>query len=234
MSLQELFQADADKGFAPDKDFGAWLQQENSTFGANVESDVNVVAAAAYAVWSTASENTLQVLLENLIDPNTGRPAFNEVEVKNALNQLYNHQEVVTIVVEASKKWQTTGVVISPSIQITTTYKGGSWTANPATGMVDANGNGTYVAKSGYTMPGAQEGALIGRVVQSETLISAPFLLGNSGMVPSELSGELQFCINDDLNHVYGDGFADNVGSVTIDVQSSGLSESVGGNPKSS
>lgn len=70
------------------------------------------------------------------------------------------------------------------------------------------------IAKPGYTLPGANEGALVGRVGSYGT----PFLLGDMGAVPPGQSGELQLCINDDLEGRYGIGLADNQGALTVQV----------------
>jgi len=71
-----------------------------------------------------------------------------------------------------------------------------------------------YIAKPGYTLPGANEGALCGKVGESGEV----FLIGKEAQVPAGLSGNLFLCINDDLNGKYGPGFSDNEGSVTVAV----------------
>ena len=70
-------------------------------------------------------------------------------------------------------------------------------------------------AQSGYTMPGQNEGALIGKV--GDTV----FLIGRNVTIPSTLSGTLELCINDDLDgqYGYGAGFSDNQGAIEISVE---------------
>lgn len=85
--------------------------------------------------------------------------------------------------------------------------------------MVDGRGNPVYIAKSGYTLPGASEGALIGRVGSAGT----PFLIGDLAQIPAGQQGELQLCINDDLDGRYGVGLKDNQGALTVRVEFGGL-----------
>lgn len=92
---------------------------------------------------------------------------------------------------------------------------GGQWTANPATGMVGAAGNPRLIAKPGYALPGQPEGALIGRIGNS----GVPFLVGNQVQLPRGQQGELQLCINDDLDGRYGAGLSDNLGSLSVEVR---------------
>ena len=90
----------------------------------------------------------------------------------------------------------------------------GKWLARPVGGMVDGNGSPGLIAKAGYTLPGANEGALIGRVGSGGT----PFLVGDLAAVPPGQTGELQLCINDDLEGRYGIGLGDNQGALTVQV----------------
>lgn len=133
---------------------------------------------------------------------------FNQQDVNAALNALYPIQ--VNVTVQANIAWQDTGVTVSAGTGISVTYVSGLWTANPYTGFVTSVGNPSYIAKPGYTLQGAYEGALIGRV--GENL----FLIGAGATVPAGLSGPLQLCINDDLNGIYGPGLRDNTGSVNM------------------
>lgn len=118
--------------------------------------------------------------------------------------------------VQASIKWQNTGVLVEAGTPVTVAYHSGLWTANPNDNggeLYDASGNPYFIAaQAGYTMPGQNEGALIGKV--DETV----FLIGLGTRVPSNLQGELQLCINDDLNAIYGAGFADNIGCITVKI----------------
>lgn len=118
--------------------------------------------------------------------------------------------------VVAASKWQRSGIQVTAGTATTISYVDGLWTANPNDNqgqLYDAAGNPTFIeAKPGYTMPGENEGALIGRIGDST------FLVGNGITIPSGLSGELELCINDDLNGEYGAGFTDNKGIVVMQV----------------
>jgi hypothetical protein len=95
-------------------------------------------------------------------------------------------------------------------------YLSGLWTANPNDNngeLYNAAGNPTYInAKSGYTMPNENEGALIGKIGQTV------FLIGMGATTPAGLSGNLELCINDDLTGEYGAGLADNIGSIVMQI----------------
>ncbi|WP_343744315.1 hypothetical protein [Chitinophaga sp.] len=123
---------------------------------------------------------------------------------------------VSPVTVQANIAWQNTGVVLTAANKATIKYASGLWTANPQDNggqLYNAAGNPVFIAaKQGYTMPGQDEGALIGRVGNTV------FLVGMSATVPSGLSGEIQLCINDDLNGLYGAGLTDNIGSVTVSI----------------
>lgn len=120
-----------------------------------------------------------------------------------------------TVQVQANQAWQGTGVQVNGQSWQLAVCSGGQWTANPATGMVGAAGNPGLIAKPGYTLPGQPEGALIGRIGNS----GAPFLVGNQAQLPRGQQGELQLCINDDLDGRYGAGLRDNLGSLAVEVR---------------
>lgn len=119
-----------------------------------------------------------------------------------------------SVTVQAKSKWPDSGISIEKGDRVIVRYTGGRWTANPETGFVDANGNSEFIAKPGYTLPGANEGALCARVGESGKVV----LIGDEGQVPSDSSGKLYLCINDDLNGEYGPGFSDNEGAVTVTI----------------
>jgi len=57
-------------------------------------------------------------------------------------------------------------------------------------------------------------GALVARVGSNGV-----FLVGDGPTsTPAGQTGRLYLCINDDLNHVYGAGLADNAGSIVVKV----------------
>lgn len=120
------------------------------------------------------------------------------------------------ISIMADKKWQTTGVKLTPDRQAKISYVGGFWTANPNDNrgsLYGASGNPTYInAKEGYTMPNKNEGALIGKVGDQI------FFIGDGATTPVGASGTLSICINDDLEGVYGAGCTDNEGFINVEV----------------
>lgn len=116
--------------------------------------------------------------------------------------------------VSAKTKWVDSGMNINAGDAVELRYSGGTWEASPASGFVDANGNPNFTAKQGYTLPGKNEGALCGRIGPDGNV----FLVGKKTGFTADTSGELYFCINDDLNGEYGAGFSDNIGSVYVTV----------------
>lgn len=136
-----------------------------------------------------------------------------------AADVLANELKASTVTVQANQPWQGTGVQLNGISAQLVRYVSGRWSASPAGGMVDGRGNPVYIAKSGYTLPGASEGALIGRVGSAGT----PFLIGDLAQIPAGQQGELQLCINDDLDGRYGVGLQDNQGALTVRVEFGGL-----------
>lgn len=176
----------------------------------------------------TALQVGTQVLVEFPTVPKAemlgvlGYAGFATADAESAVEHLYGSSETIDVV--ARDNWQNTGVMVDAGQPTTVTYVSGQWTANPATGMVDAAGNPQYVAKPGYTLPGSQEGALIGWIgkpgaVEGEVVSAySPFLIGNGATVPMGQSGFLFLCINDDLNQEYGMGLEDNEGVITVQI----------------
>ncbi len=119
-----------------------------------------------------------------------------------------------TCTIPANAKWVDSGMNINTADSVEVRYNGGMWSANPDTGMNDADGNSTYIAKEGYTLPGRNEGALCGRIGETGEV----FWVGNVCQLPQGAAGNLYFCINDDLDGRYGAGFSDNIGEVTVNV----------------
>jgi hypothetical protein len=133
---------------------------------------------------------------------------FQLADAQGAVNILYPTQ----VAIQSTQPWQETGVTLTGT-QATTIACAGTWTADPATGMYGAEGNPLYIAKPGYTLPGSPEGAMIGQVGANP-----PFLVGSSAAAPTGQAGMLSLCINDDLDHRYGAGLADNSGSITATI----------------
>ena len=124
---------------------------------------------------------------------------------------------VIPVTCRADVKWQNTGIEITAGETTNVIYSSGNWTANPNTNNGELYGPDGVPqhtpAQSGYTMPGQNEGALIGKV--GDTV----FLIGRNVTIPSNLSGTLELCINDDLDGQYGAGFSDNQGAIEIRVE---------------
>ena len=119
---------------------------------------------------------------------------------------------IPTFVVESKKVWPSTGYSVPAGSKIVVTWLSGEWSANPAWGiLVNGNGNPGYPnAKPGYALPGAPEGALVGKIGNQA------FLIGNTGVVPANLAGMLFLAINDDVNGIYGPGYTDNIGALKV------------------
>ncbi|ALK30373.1 hypothetical protein [Burkholderia plantarii] len=133
---------------------------------------------------------------------------FDENTATDAVNILYP----IAVTIHADQYWQNTGLIVTGR-QLTQIAAAGSWTANPATGMVGPNGNRGLPAKSGYVMPHEPEGALVGRIGDH-----APFLVGERTQVSPGQAGALQLCINDDWDGRYGAGLKDNIGTLRVEV----------------
>lgn len=145
-----------------------------------------------------------------------------------------NNEVYKSINVQANIGWQRTGIQVGQTLTYTFTYEFGHWTALPSSNnnkLYDANGCvGLKIPENqtGYPVPGANMGALVGRIGQS----GKPFLIGdgpfslspaienipNPALPPIESheSGELFLCINDDIGGAYGAGLTDNIGSVSV------------------
>ncbi len=114
--------------------------------------------------------------------------------------------------VPANVIWLKTSLELNGTARSVTVKATGQWTANPATGMVGPDGNAEYTAKPGYTLEGAREGLLVGKVETDGEV----FPLGSDGIVPAGSVGDLYLCINDDINAIYGVGFPDNEGVIKV------------------
>ncbi len=122
----------------------------------------------------------------------------------------------VDFTVESTEPWQNAGYV-NAGKQYIIEYVGGLWTANPNVNqgnLYDANGSSIVASQIGYPMENQSEGAMVGRIGSNP-----PFLIGNGPVTtPSGQTGQLQVCINDDLNGLYGKGLADNEGAITVSI----------------
>ncbi|WP_202182990.1 hypothetical protein [Chitinophaga solisilvae] len=176
----------------------------------------------SYAVPGNSQPSTYKAIYITVAVGNNARAGLHGVYVTNvgqprsvAMPALLS---VTPVTVQSTIAWQNTGVVLNAGNRATIKYTTGLWTANPADNggkLYNAAGNPSFfAAPPGYPMAGQNIGALVGRV--GNTI----FMVGLEATVPPNLSGELQLCINDDLNKQYGAGLTDNIGavSVTIDV----------------
>jgi len=135
-------------------------------------------------------------------------PSMNQL-VKEKIGAINTNCEV-----SAKVKWVDSGMSINTGDQVELRYAGGIWSVSPDSGFVDAAGTSKYIAKPGYTLPGANEGALCGRIGPDGDV----FLVGKKVDFTAKTTGELYFCVNDDLDGRYGPGFNDNEGSVYVTV----------------
>ncbi|ETS29346.1 hypothetical protein BB987_15720 [Photorhabdus temperata] len=158
-----------------------------------------------------------QMLLDPKVYPATtrselvsalGGAGFQAQEIELAANILCP----VTLSVLANKPWQKSGVTVNTSQTTTITYLSGTWSFNPQYSRCQAEGDRAHIAQQDYTLPGQPVGALVGRVGRTV------FLISREASVPSGLSGELQLCINDDLEGRYGAGLTDNEGALEVKI----------------
>lgn len=119
---------------------------------------------------------------------------------------------VFDLEVAANVFWVDTGLVVDGELPVSLRTKSGSWTANPATGMVGPTGHLDLIAKPGYRLPSAPEGLLVGQVG------TAVFPIGDGAVAPAGATGRLYLGINDDLTGEYGVGFTDNEGSMRVEI----------------
>jgi hypothetical protein len=119
---------------------------------------------------------------------------------------------VLDLEVAANVPWVDTGLMVGGDLAVSLRPTSGSWTANPATGMVGAAGHPGLIAKPGYVLPGALEGVLVGQVG------ATVFPIEDSVAIPAGATGRLYLSINDDMSDEYGAGFADNEGSLTVEI----------------
>lgn len=208
---------------------GTCTAKENqpATFPSVTFNDPNIKATVTavkenvfYAVPGNSQPSTntaLYITVSVGANATAGQKGVYVTNVGQSLNSAMPALFLVTpVTVQADIAWQNTGVVISESNTVNINYVSGLWTANPQDNggqLYNAYGNPSFIAaKSGYTMPGQNEGALIGKV--GNTI----FLIGMGATLPQNLSGEIQLCINDDLNGEYGAGLTDNLGAIVVSI----------------
>ena len=208
---------------------GTCTAKENdpSTYPSVTFDDPNIKATVTsvkenvfYAVPGNSQPSTNTALYLTVTVSQTAKAGQKGVYVTNVGQSLSSAMPALFLVtpvsVQADIAWQNTGVVISAANTVKITYQSGLWTANPQDNggkLYDAYGNPNFIpAKQGYTLPGENEGALIGKVGNTV------FLIGMGATLPANLSGEIQLCINDDLNGQYGAGLTDNLGAIAVSI----------------
>ncbi|MEZ4825636.1 MAG: LamG-like jellyroll fold domain-containing protein [Bacteroidia bacterium] len=121
-----------------------------------------------------------------------------------------------TLNVDARLLWQNTGVNIKAGDNVTIRYISGIWSVSPLASNLTADGTNQFIAKPHYAMGGVPEGALIGRIGNNV------FLAGSNITFTATVSGELQLISNDDISGEFGVGYADNSGSITVEISTPG------------
>ncbi|MFW2372689.1 MAG: hypothetical protein ACN4GM_06165, partial [Gammaproteobacteria bacterium] len=173
-----------------------------------------------YAVPGNSSPNNNTAIFITLKVEQSVLPGVMGAMITNAGQTVQNALPAMLVIepvtVEANVAWQNTGINISATEAGVISYKDGLWTANPndnGGNLYNANGNPVYIdAKAGYTLPGVNEGALIGKVGDRI------FLIGENASIPAGVSGVIELCINDDLTGEYGSGLTDNQGSIAVTI----------------
>lgn len=128
------------------------------------------------------------------------------------------NQPTTIVTLPASAGWTDTGVQVRRGGQLQITAGGGRWAAAPprpsaataavATPQATADGYPNTAGRTrGVILPGANYGALIGRIGPN----GPPFLIGSRHQSIASMDGPLLVAMNDVPNQ-----FADNVGQMTI------------------
>ena len=123
--------------------------------------------------------------------------------------------EDVEFNIESTLGWQSAGYVNDGKSYVIK-YIGGLWTSNPLNNngnLYGPNGSSVVANQPGYPLQGRNEGALIGRIGAN-----APFFIGENVSTPAGQTGQLYLSINDDLQHKYGAGLADNEGALVVSI----------------
>lgn len=109
--------------------------------------------------------------------------------------------------------WQNSGIRVKKGQRVHIDYMVGRWTFSRESRPCTTEGDPRMIAKPGYTYPGGYEGELIGRIGNSM------FRVGTQWNGVAACDGDLEFCINDDLEGRYGAGLSDNLGVVAMEVR---------------
>lgn len=143
-------------------------------------------------------------------------PVTRDMSIVKRTKALSWVESLAILNIDATVKWQNTGLQVNSGDTVSVVYESGQWTANPNDNggqLYGPDGNPSYIdAKPGYALPGQNEGALVGRIG------SDVFLVGTGVEHTTSSSGTLELCINDDLDGTYGAGFSDNKGSLKVSI----------------
>lgn len=155
-------------------------------------------------------------------------PELSREEMKNILNNAFLKKDLERAIsilyplifeVDAAKVWNDTGIDVFPDEIVKIRYLSGYWSVNPSSGWCVASGRPPR-GKFGYTLYGEFEGCLVGRIDTEDNTIPN-FYVGavysGSGL-GTEKGSRLYLAANDDVNRLYGKGFTDNIGSLTVEI----------------
>lgn len=116
----------------------------------------------------------------------------------------------VTVAIRARQGWQSTGATIDARYMTTVACRNGTWTLDAGARECDGAGHAALVAGPTCPLPGAPQGALIGRAG------AGIFLVGNVTTVPAGLAGPLELGINSDETSPHGAGPARHGGRLLV------------------
>lgn len=117
------------------------------------------------------------------------------------------------MLVDARAGWASTGMQAAPGVRLRLDAGGSRWTVSPDDRDLTAAGTTRFAAPEGYALAGGAPGALVGRV--GDTV----FPVGMGADVPAGVEGELFLAANDDVSGRYGAGYADNSGTMEVQIQ---------------
>ena len=176
------------------------------------------VVDGVYDVFKTITAIKLgEVILDKDVYPMTTKERMKELlslceysqaDVNQAVKILYP----ITFVVQSTKPWQDTGLIIESTEIATIEANNDKWFISHESGYVDAGGGPRRINFTSYALPGAPEGALIARIG------THVFLAGKRCETPRN-QGKLELCPNDDLNGSHGLGLSDNKGSISVKIK---------------
>lgn len=133
---------------------------------------------------------------------------------------IHNQKDIVAeeIIVHANTPWQITQVILRGSSTITWQVRDDDyWSFNTELFPEGHNADGIPVPALGdYALPGENLGMLLGRIGDGRIL---PMGLSGSYYVrPDEGGNYLYLTINDELFHLYGKGYKDNIGEIKVTI----------------